>query len=339
MNCFKWAALGWAIVCAAAAQAGELQGQALYRERIALPDGAAFQAVLTATSGSTTTELGRAAADGADGPPYAFAITYDDSALVPGAHYSLRASVLVGGKPVFAADMALGLPAEEPVSLLMTAVPPAEAAGQQRLIAGMMRYMADAALLEDCADGLTYPIAMEGGYLALERAYLAAAPAAGEPLYVLLDGTIAPRPAMEGPDRDSAVVGAALAVWPGTDCAGQAHPADLAGTEWRIDSLKGQPVTAEEEGRSPQFQLRPDAGAYSATVGCNQIHGTYTAGAEGALTLAPGATTLMACPPPLDALERALAQVLEATRAYAIAGGTLVLRDQDGTAIAVMTAH
>jgi len=37
----------------------------------------------------------------------------------------------------------------------------------------MFRYLADAAQFEECLTGRSYPVAMEGDYLALERAYLA----------------------------------------------------------------------------------------------------------------------------------------------------------------------
>lgn len=35
---------------------------------------------------------------------------------------------------------------------------------------GLFRYQADAATFEDCATGARYPVAMEGGYLDVERA-------------------------------------------------------------------------------------------------------------------------------------------------------------------------
>ncbi len=39
-------------------------------------------------------------------------------------------------------------------------------------LSGMMVYFADAARLTECRSGRSYPIVMEGDYLALERAYL-----------------------------------------------------------------------------------------------------------------------------------------------------------------------
>jgi uncharacterized lipoprotein NlpE involved in copper resistance len=63
---------------------------------------------------------------------------------------------------------------------------------------GMFSYMADAALFEDCSDGARYPVAQEGDYLALERAYLAARREPGEALLATVVGRVEPRPPMEG---------------------------------------------------------------------------------------------------------------------------------------------
>jgi copper homeostasis protein (lipoprotein) len=64
---------------------------------------------------------------------------------------------------------------------------------------GMFRYMADAARFEDCLTGRSYPVAMEGDYIKLERAYLGAdKPEQGTPLMVSFEGDITLRPAMDG---------------------------------------------------------------------------------------------------------------------------------------------
>jgi heat shock protein HslJ len=66
--------------------------------------------------------------------------------------------------------------------------------------------------------------------------------------------------------------------------------------------------------------------------------GSYEAREGGSLTFGRFASTMMACPSPLDTRERALADVLEATRAYAIAGPTLVLYDASREPLAVLRA-
>lgn len=65
-------------------------------------------------------------------------------------------------------------------------------------LTGMFFYMADAASFVDCEGGVRYPVAQEGDYLALERAYLAARPEPGTPLRVRIAGRLEDRPPMEG---------------------------------------------------------------------------------------------------------------------------------------------
>ena len=67
--------------------------------------------------------------------------------------------------------------------------------------AGMFTYFADAPTFLHCATGLTHPVAQEGDYMGLERAYLEDRLGQAEPLFVTLDATIASHPQMEGPDR------------------------------------------------------------------------------------------------------------------------------------------
>lgn len=111
--------------------------------------------------------------------------------------------------------------------------------------------------------------------------------------------------------------------------------ASLENTYWRLVTLMDTPVTAQESRREPQMMLKSVDGErrYSATVGCNQLVGGYEI--EGnAITFAGGATTLMACPPPLDAWERTLAQVLSKAKTWTISGDVLALLDENGVSIA-----
>ena len=63
---------------------------------------------------------------------------------------------------------------------------------------GRFTYMADAAMFEDCRNGKRFPVAMEGGYLELERAYLNSGIEPGSPIVVEVEGRYLERPSMEG---------------------------------------------------------------------------------------------------------------------------------------------
>ncbi len=124
-------ACAWA-VCAPA-WAGTLQGTATYRERIALPPDAVFEAVLQDVSraDAPAQELGRATIDPAGNPPFRFEIAYDDAAVQPRRHYVVRATVRHQGRLLFTTDRAypvLGDDSPAPLRLLLVSAsrPPAQ---------------------------------------------------------------------------------------------------------------------------------------------------------------------------------------------------------------------
>ena len=89
-------------------------------------------------------------------------------------------------------------------------------------LAGMFRYLADAATIRLCATGARLPVAMEADYRRLERAYLKAQPAErrGQPLLVNLEGLITNRPSAEPgqPPQRTLVVERFVGVHSGRDC-------------------------------------------------------------------------------------------------------------------------
>lgn len=243
------------------------------------------------------------------------------------AHDRLR-QLALGGSPI---DTALPLDLVSDGTLHETDV-------EGLFLGGMMTYIADAAVFEECLTGRRYPIAMEGGYLVLERAYLADASAPGAPLYVHVEGSLLMRPAMEGPDRRSLVVKSLIRTRPGVSCERQRADPSLTNTYWRIDSLKGEAVTGLPERREPHLVLLSgDDQRFRATVGCNQMIGSYTQDGD-ALSFGPAAATMMACPPPLDGLERGLSDVLGEAKGFRLDGDSLSFLDAAGAVVAAFTA-
>jgi heat shock protein HslJ len=93
---------------------------------------------------------------------------------------------------------------------------------------------------------------------------------------------------------------------------------------------------AIDAGRPPL--LRFAAGRLSGSVGCNRLMGSYTSDGE-RLRFQPNlATTMMACPEPLMAQEKAVVDALAEAASLAIADGTLTIRDADGAALLVLSA-
>jgi len=208
-----------------------------------------------------------------------------------------------------------------------------------RPLHGMFTYMADAPRFQECLTGRSYPVAMAGGYLSLERAYVDAdKPAAGAPIMAYVDGEIGPAPAMEG---DALVptlsVERFVGLFPQQSCDRARSTATLSNTYWRFVSLAEQPVAVETGQREPHLLLRSGRPEFAATVGCNRVGGSYRADREG-LWLQPGAMTRMACPPPLDTLEDRLIAALDAVRSWRLHAQVLELFDADGGRVALLEA-
>lgn len=88
------------------AHAGTLTGTASFRERVVLPPGATFEAILEDVSraDAPATVLGRFGPVPAGTPPFPFTIAYDDSAVVAGHRYNLRGFVRHDDKLLFTSD-------------------------------------------------------------------------------------------------------------------------------------------------------------------------------------------------------------------------------------------
>jgi len=203
---------------------------------------------------------------------------------------------------------------------------------------GTFTYFADAAGFSECLTGQQFPVVMEGDYLALERAYLAANLEPMAPLMASLGGRIELREPMEGPVRRHVIVDRLIGIWPDAECLSQPAPASLTNVYWRIMALGGEPLDLAEGQREPFLLLgAPDGERFSATVGCNMMNGSFAVD-DTQLSFGPVAATRMGCPPPLDAAERAFAEILQATAGWAGDRQALELLDQDGTVLARLEA-
>jgi putative lipoprotein len=93
---------------AGTALAQSIEGTATYRERMALPAAAVFEAVLEdvsrADAPAVTIAQTRLTSPG--NPPIAFTIAYDPSKIVANHRYAVRAQILVDGNPIFATGAA-----------------------------------------------------------------------------------------------------------------------------------------------------------------------------------------------------------------------------------------
>ena len=86
--------------------AGVITGVATYRERIAMPKDAVFEATLSDVSkmDAPAESLGTATMENPGNPPYHFSITYDPRRIVENHAYSVRATIKIGGQLAFTSD-------------------------------------------------------------------------------------------------------------------------------------------------------------------------------------------------------------------------------------------
>jgi uncharacterized lipoprotein YbaY/uncharacterized lipoprotein NlpE involved in copper resistance/heat shock protein HslJ len=201
---------------------------------------------------------------------------------------------------------------------------------------GEFVYFADTAVFTECRTGLSFPVAMEGDYLALERAYLEVRSEPMAPVIATVLGEVDLRVGMEGGMRQTLAVSRFDGVWPGLTCERAQADASFTNTYWRIDALDGTALGPVDGRREPHVSFRSadDGDTFSATVGCNQINGGFTLAGDGGLAIGPGPMTLMACPLPLEANERQLVDVLGRVAAMRITGPTMVFEDEAGAVIA-----
>jgi len=215
-------------------------------------------------------------------------------------------------------------------------------------LAGMFRYLADAASIRLCATGANLPVAMEGDYLPLERAYLAARPAdaPGQPLLVNLEALISNRPSAEpgrGPVR-TLVVERFVAIHPGQGCpepaasktTGQAPRPGLRGQRWRLQALQdgAQPTLIAAPERPPELELAADSDRVSGSGGCNRLMGSAQLKGN-TLRFSQLASTQMACPPEVMTFEQRYNQALDRVRRWSIDKRSLLLQDERGRTLMV----
>ena len=120
---------------------------------------------------------------------------------------------------------------------------------------------------------------------------------------------------------------------------GMKSDASLTNTYWKIITLDGEKIPLDAGQREPHMILKVIGSEkrFTATVGCNQLAGGFSLTGDEITFTAP-MSTRMACPPPLDRLEKHLGKVLIGTKGWRVAGDTLELLDGNGSPIAVFTA-
>jgi uncharacterized lipoprotein YbaY/heat shock protein HslJ len=323
--------------------APSVSGTATYRERIALPADAVFEAFLE--------EVPRADAPAAvvasvrvpsAKVPIAFTIAYDPSRIDTRQRYVVRGRITLNGQLMFTSDSAqpvLGPDGARTVDMLLRRVADSAAVSEPRRMVGLYRYMADAASFIDCSSGDQFPVAPEGDGPALQAAYVAARAVPGEPQLASVDARIVMRaPEPGGAPRPALQVARLIGLSAQSQCAAPAAgSATLENTYWRLASLRGQPVMPPtERQREAHLVLQPAQRRVIGSGGCNRLSGTYTLDGE-RLVFSRAVGTMMACRDAMDQ-ERALLDTLTQVARWRVDGQRLALLDERGATLLLFDA-
>jgi len=206
---------------------------------------------------------------------------------------------------------------------------------------GFYRYLADAAVFDECLTGRRLPVAFVGDNVALERAYLDLQQAGdlepGEPVLAELYGRIARLPPMEGDGLVPTLEPLRfIALHPDETCPEPFTAAELRGTEWQLTHLDGEPIALAADQQRPDITLLPDEERIAGFAGCNRLIGGFARHGE-QLRFSRMASTMMACPVGME-LEQGLLRALEATDHFRVLGRHLDLYDADGVPLARFSA-
>jgi len=91
------------------------------------------------------------------------------------------------------------------------------------LLSGELTYQEDSVHFTECLTGRSYPVATDGEFPELKRAYLHAQKMPGPPLFVTFEGTLTDRPKRDGAGSEhTVVVNRFIDARPGTRCNGAA---------------------------------------------------------------------------------------------------------------------
>ena len=305
-------------------------GTATYRERIALPPKAVFEATLEDVSrpDSLAILIGRTRVETPGQPPFRFSIDYEPARIVENRTYSVRARIRVDGKLIFITDQSYPVLTKghgNHVVMIMRRVGSSAGGGaaskqaEPRVVRrGMFRYMADAAGFTGCDSRQRWPVAMEGAYKALEAAYISTRRQPGEEFLVEIEGQVAERPGMEEgrPPIPTLVIGRYIGIFPGETCGAPSATSPLQETYWKLTRLGDKPVMLAEGQREPSLVFRSQQSRVTGFGGCNNLTGTYILNGD-QMTLSGIAATRMACLQGMD-IEGALIKALEQVSTWKI---------------------
>lgn len=349
--------------------AGRVEGTATYRERMALPASAVFEAVLEDVSRADAAAevIARARIEHPGHPPIRFEIIYRPAKIVQNHDYSVRARITDGERIVFTTVQhypVLTRGNGHEVSLLLSHTAGNPAASSVPSESSLSVLPATFVGLLPCADcpGIRYQVNLfpdhtfvsrmiyeernlsldhhghwqltsEGKILVLRGEDRAQEKFAVRDVHTLrkLD--------VEGHEIESKLnydVKRTPEFEPIEPQSLTTATASLENTYWKLTSLGDVPVTAVSQ-QEPLFVLNSETHRVSGSGGCNRLTGIYELTADH-LTFSQMVTTMMSCVERMDT-EKAFLKALTEAKTWKMAGEELELLNDAGNVMARFKAR
>jgi uncharacterized lipoprotein YbaY/heat shock protein HslJ len=322
-----------------------ISGLVNYRERIALTQEAVLEVSLQDVSRQDTEAvlISQQSIKNPGQVPIEFNLEFDRSLIDERMSYAISARLYEGKKLMFVNDEhipVLTRGAGNTVDILLKRIPeynyrfkglavpknepkPDEEKHAGIQLQGMFRYMADAPLFRDCRTNRSFPVAMEGAYIELERAYLNSGVEPGQELMVSISGRYMERPAMEGNhNKVNLIVDKYHKLLDEKECNFQSQ-SGLTGTYWKLVRLGERTITTPEGMREAHMILGEDDQRVSGNAACNNFFGQFSQDLDKIRFSALG-STMMACPEGMET-ERDFLKALERATRFTIEGEILEL--------------
>jgi heat shock protein HslJ len=205
-------------------------------------------------------------------------------------------------------------------------------------IHGMLRYVDDIGLLQECLSKQTFSVSENSVSTRLRGKYDEYQKIAGRALLTSLVGNFSTREKTgDSGTRDVVVVELIEDINPDATC-NDLVMASLIGTHWRLTSLNGEVINPARGTQQPYMIFQPVAGRINGYGGCNRFFGDYEV-QDKQLSIGQLATSRKFCDQGVN-IEKRLITALQETRKFVIKGRSLQLyTDEQEIPVAVFNAE
>ena len=338
-------------------EARRVTGTASYRERIALPAGAVFEATLEDVSraDADATILAKARVEHPTNPPIIFEITYDPAKITAGHSYLIRGRITVEGHVFFATTNAYPVLTQgygKTVDLLLQRSGGSDSSPEASL-PGLPATFIGTWPCADCP-GIFYQVNLLPDHTFLSRMTYQDRPSRLDDRghwQLAEDGkTLILQGEQEAPARfalhDSHNLRKldsngneitsnlnydlkrAPAFLPIESTNSEIKTASLENSYWKLTRLLDAEIKAPSGEQEPHFVLNPDTHRVSGADGCNRLSGSYQIDGD-RITFSQMISTMMACVEGTDT-EKAFRDALNEVSTWKITGRQLELFDASG---------